>query len=226
MSLVSPPVFLPIAIVLSVVLSSTPVTAVDVGGAGARLAQIDGGSGEGSSSERHREPIPFPTPGDPRRWNRPADTMPRSARDRRDDADADADVDTARDEAAELRRQAAELRESLDRAEAQGKRGAKVKEDPAVARRRAEDLEEQISDLQKRARALDDEAATLAEPPPGTDSTHDNTAPLPGDDDDPAAPSAHGPSAHGADQHRAKDPLSDDMDDDLEGDDDLGGGMD
>ena len=184
------------------------------------LAQADVSGGGEPGGEPRREPIPFPTPGDPRRWQRPADKLAPSAEDRRQDADAD--VDTARDEAAELRRQATELQESLDRAEAQGKRGAKVKEDPAVARRRVEDIEEQISDLQKRARALDDEAATLAEPPPGSDRSelHDEH------DDETGAAGVHPAPGQPAGGARARDPLTDDMDDDLEGDDDLDGGMD
>ena len=183
----------------------------------AQAATDDGGAVTDRSAAGSDE---YPTPGDVHRWEVPGSEILRSERRQHDD-EADADVDADREEAAQLRRQAADLQESLDRAETQRTRGANVGEDPETARHHAEDVQDQISDLKRRARALDDEASMLAEPPPS-----DDTGSAVGDPR--SAPHVEKKSAAAArraqERRRAEDPLSDDIDDDLG--DDLDGGMD
>ena len=139
----------------------------------ASLAQSEAGAAAGAGSEpgaagdstgsggvHHLDPRAVPTSHDPKRWESPASRLSPLKPDRPDEGDAD--VETAHEEAAALRREAAELRASLERLQAQEKRGARVKSEQTDAmRRRAEDLEDQIGDLQRRAGDLDEEAADL-----------------------------------------------------------------
>ncbi len=134
-----------------------------IAGATMLLAQSepgdDAGTGSGGGTSRREDPIEYPTPGDPHRWEGPASRLVPLKEDRREEADVD--VEASREEAAALRREAAELRDSLERVDAQKKRGARVTVEGPDDGRRGGEIEERIEDLQNRARQLEEEADDL-----------------------------------------------------------------